>query len=217
MCHDPTAITGQFALAGRKLVVLRLARLCCLFARAAGIGGYRGHRGDRHLMARLDLWEYSRHPAEPADRRAVARLFYEWRVRCLSKILPAPRGNHPAKIHPCRFRVGDLRPGHRSGREPNARPCGWTDRTAVLRMGGTNLHSWPDAGFERTQPRRDVALWNRRRAEPAPGDGDERRSMGGGLGHFRHEPPEDPATELAKLPAIQGFPWHIASCPNQRA
>ncbi len=84
-------------------------------------------------------------------------------------------------------------------------------------MGGTNLHSWPDAGFERTQPRRDVALWNRRRAEPAPGDGDERRSMGGGLGHFRHEPPEDPATELAKLPAIQGFPWHIASCPNQRA
>ena len=53
MCHDPTAITGQFALAGRKLVVLRLARLCCLFARAAGIGGYRGHRGDRHLMARL--------------------------------------------------------------------------------------------------------------------------------------------------------------------
>src|SRR5207247_2133556 len=24
------------------------------------------------------------------------------------------------------------------------------DRTAVLRMGGTNLHSWPDAAFERT-------------------------------------------------------------------
>jgi len=39
--------------------------------------------------------------------------------------------------------------------------------------------------------------------------------MGGGLGHFRHEPHENPATELAELPAIQAIPWDIASCPNQ--
>ena len=36
-----------------------------------------------------------------------------------------------------------------------------------------------------------------------------------GLGHFRHESHENPATELAKLPAIQAIPWHLASCPNQ--
>ena len=109
------------------------------------------------------------------------------------------RGNHPAEIHPCRFRVGDLRPGHCSGYELNAGPCGWTDRTAVLRVGGTGLHSWPDAAFERTQPRRDVAVWHRRRAEPARGEGDERRSLAGGFRHLRHEPHENPATELAGL------------------
>jgi len=43
----------------------------------------------------------------------------------------------------------------------------------------------------------------------------KRRSLGSGLGHFRHEPHENPATELAELPAIQAIPWDIASCPNQ--
>src|SRR6266702_5203304 len=52
-CHDTAAITGQFALAGRELVNLRLARLCRLFNRAADIGGYSGRRDARHLMARL--------------------------------------------------------------------------------------------------------------------------------------------------------------------
>ncbi len=52
-CHDTAAITGQFAMADRELVILRLARLSCLFARTTGAGRYRGSRGDRHLMARL--------------------------------------------------------------------------------------------------------------------------------------------------------------------
>jgi len=42
-------------------------------------------------------------------------------VACERAATPLPRWDHPAKIHPCRFRVGDLRPGRRSGCEPNAR------------------------------------------------------------------------------------------------
>jgi len=41
------------------------------------------------------------------------------------------------------------------------------------------------------------------RAEPAPGDSDQRRSMGSGLCHFRHELDENPATELAGLPDME--------------
>jgi hypothetical protein len=51
--HDTASDPGQLALAGRELVVLRLARPPRVFAGAADVGGYRGCRSDHHLMEQL--------------------------------------------------------------------------------------------------------------------------------------------------------------------
>jgi hypothetical protein len=82
-----------------------------------------------------------------------------WRLRqpssrvegsCLPKIVPTSwRELESAKLHPCRFRISDLRPGHRSGREPDARPRDRNNRAAVLWLGRTDLHPWPSTSFER--------------------------------------------------------------------
>src|SRR5438046_6252597 len=40
-------------------------------------------------------------------------------------------------------------------------------------------------------------------AEPAPGDGDQWRSLAGGFRHLRHEPHETFRSELAELPAVE--------------
>ena len=82
-------------------------------------------------------------PSTAANRAGPRQPSFEWRVPCLSKILPAlPRESPGGDSSLPLPRVGDLRPGHRSGREPNARPRGRTDRIAVSRTGGTDLHSW---------------------------------------------------------------------------
>ena len=73
------------------------------------------------------------------------------------------------------------------------------------------IRSWSDAAFERTQPRRDVAVWNRRRAEQAQGISSEWRSMGSGLCHARHKPHENPGTELAELPTVETLRRRAAS------
>src|SRR5439155_2039207 len=58
-------------------------------------------------------------------------------------------------------------------------------------------------------------LWYRRRAEEAQGISSERRSMGSGLGDFRHESHENPATELAGLRTIETLLRRAASvCPG---
>ncbi len=122
-----------------------------------------------------------------AAGRDLASPPYEWAFQNPSG---AAVGITRAKIHPCGFRVGDLCPGH-------------------------GPHSWPDAAPERTQPRGDVALWYRRRAEEAQGISSERRSMGSGLGDFRHESHENPATELAGLRTIETLLRRAASvCPG---
>src|SRR6266567_1178913 len=53
---------------------------------------------------------------------------------------------------------------------------------------------------------------------PSEGISRQRRSMGGGLGHFRHEPHENPATELAGLRTMDtrslAYPRHESRMIN---
>ena len=79
--HDTAANTGQFPLAGRELAIVRLARLSCLFPRAADLGGYRSCRGDHYLVAPLAGWGSGR---REGDRWWCAKVGY-----------PSCRGSSP--------------------------------------------------------------------------------------------------------------------------